>query len=547
MTTLTTAPNATPTDNLARTQPHSYAGLGTVLGFIARRDRVRVPVWILGVVGVVMAGTASVVGLYSTPADFASYATVARADAAVKAITGPGYGLDDPTQGAIVMNEMSMFTLVGVALVLIFMVVRHTRAEEETDRAELVRAGPVGRHAALAAAIIWVSSTVIVISVLVTLSMLIWLPLAGSVAFGAAIAVLGFVFIGVAAVAAQIASTARAANSIAGALLGGAFLLRAVGDLGNGWVSWMSPIAWAQGIRAYAGERWWVLLPLLVLGAVLMIGAVALSARRDLGHGLLSQRPGVPHGSPALSTPLALAVRLQRASVVGWAIGIGVLGLFMGLVADQANALADNEAVAEIMAQAGSGTLTESFLATIMLMVALLASGFFVSSALRLRSEERSLRVSPMLATPVSRREWLWSHPTVALVGGTLVMVAGGLLTGIGYALSVGKLNEIGPLIAAALVWLPALFVMAAIPVALIGIAPKWAPVVWIAVVYAAIVGILGQTLGMAQWMRDISPFEHTPQLPAQGFDLLPIVIQLAVAAALIAVGTIAIQRRDLD
>ena len=36
----------------------------------------------------------------------------------------------------------------------ILLVVRHTRAEEETGRAELVGAGVVGRHAPLAAALI---------------------------------------------------------------------------------------------------------------------------------------------------------------------------------------------------------------------------------------------------------------------------------------------------------------------------------------------------------------------------------------------------------
>lgn len=546
MTTIAEARASDATGNASRTQPRSYAGVGHLLGFIARRDRVRAPAWILGVTGVVVAGSASVVGLYSTPEDFATYASVATADAAVKAITGPGYGLDDPTEGAIVMNEMSMFTLVGVALIVIFMVVRHTRAEEETDRAELVRAAPVGRHAALVATMIWVGGITVAIGVLVALGMLLWLPFAGSVAFGSSIVGLGLVFIGVAAVTAQLASTARTANSLGGIVLGVAYVLRAVGDLGNGWLSWLSPIGWAQGIRAYADERWWVLIPLLLTAAVLMLGSVELSARRDLGHGLLTQRPGASVAGPRLSTPLALALRLQRTSVIGWLIGIALLGFFMGLVADQADALAENEAVAEFFAQAGGASLTESFLSTIVLMLALLATGFFVSAALRLRSEERDLRVAPMLATPVSRREWLWSHPTVALVGGSIVMLAGGLLTGVGYATSVGDWSEIAPLLGAALVWLPALFVLAAFPVALVGLAPRLAPLAWAGVGYVVLVGLLGQTLDMPQWMRDLSPLEHTPQLPAEAFDVVPIVIQTAVTVALIAVGTVALQRRDI-
>ena len=42
----------------------------------------------------------SVIALYSTPQDHADYADVAQADAAIKALTGPGYGLDDTDRRA---------------------------------------------------------------------------------------------------------------------------------------------------------------------------------------------------------------------------------------------------------------------------------------------------------------------------------------------------------------------------------------------------------------------------------------------------------------
>ena len=168
----------TTSTRVAHEQPHSFAGFTRVLRFIVRRDRVRAPVWVSSVLGVVIVGAASVVAIYETPEDLQSYAVVAQADAAIKAITGPGYGLHDPTQGAVVMNEMSMFTLVGVALMCIFMVIRHTRAEEETDRAELVRAAPIGRHAALAATMLWVGSIVFAIGVGTAIGYSFWLPVA---------------------------------------------------------------------------------------------------------------------------------------------------------------------------------------------------------------------------------------------------------------------------------------------------------------------------------------------------------------------------------
>ena len=87
------------------------------------------------------------------------------------------------------------------------------------------------------------------------------LPLAGSAALALSIAGCGLVFAGVAAVGAQLAVTARGARGIAIAVLGAAFVLRAVGDSGPAglsWLSWASPLGWVELTRAFgsAGERW---------------------------------------------------------------------------------------------------------------------------------------------------------------------------------------------------------------------------------------------------------------------------------------------------
>lgn len=529
------------------TPSRPLAGLGRVLRFLVRRDRLRGPVWVGAVVGVFAASVGSVVGLYSTPKELASYAELAQADAALKAITGPGYGLDDPTQGAVVMNEMQVFTFVAVALMCVFMLVRHTRAEEETDRAELVRAAPVGRYTTLTAACVWVSALVVAVALGVTVVLLgFGLEPAGSVAFGLAAAGLGSVFIGVAAAAAQLASSARSATAGAGATLGAFFLLRAVGDMGNGWVTWLSPLGWAQNIRAFADERWWVLaLPAAAAGA-LVAAAYALSGRRDLGAGILAQRPGPAGGSPRLATPLAMAVRLQRTSVLGWTVGLGAIGFFYGIVADQADDLLENEAFADLLSQSGGASPADSFLATVALMSALMAAGFTISSVLRMRAEEQAGRADPVLATPVGRRRWALSHLAVTVVGSVLVMAAAGLMAGIGYAVRVGRPGEILPPLGAALIMLTGLLVLAGFAFALAGLSPRWAPLAWAGLVLSAVVGLLAETLKLPQWVRNLSPLEHVPALPAAPFELLPVVVLVAVAAGLTAVGAVAIGRRDI-
>ena len=66
-------------------------------------------------------------------------------------------------------------------------------------------------------------------------------------------------FAATAAVAAQVAESARGANGLAVAVLGGAFALRAIGDAGPHWLSWLSPLGWGQACAPFAGERWWLL------------------------------------------------------------------------------------------------------------------------------------------------------------------------------------------------------------------------------------------------------------------------------------------------
>lgn len=530
----------------AHGQPRPLAGLGRQLRFVARRDRVRAVVWIAGVVGVVGLSALTVLSLYSTPEELASYAQVAQADAAFRAIAGPGYGLDAPTEGAVVMNETSLYTYLTVALMAVFMVVRHTRAEEDAGRAELVRAAPVGRATLLAAASIWVSAVSMAIGAGLTLALVgCGLPLAGSVAFGAATAATGITFTGITAIAAQLASTGRAANSFGGLVVGVAFLLRAIGDVGNGRLTWLSPLGIAQAIRPFADERWWVLALLAAIAAVAFTTAFALLARRDLGAGFVQQRPGPSTGAAHLASPLALAVRLQRPSVIGWIVGMVVFGFSFGLVIDQAEEFATNDAVADMIAQAGSGTLTEQFLAVTVLMMALMTSGFAVAAVLRLRAEEVGGRATPVLATPVGRVRWWSSHTTVSLVGGFVILVLTGLAIGLGEG-AAGDFDVWSPL-AASVTMFPAVALTAAVAALLVAALPRWAMLSWGLVTIATVVGLLGNTLDLPQWARNLSPFEHVPALPAADFEVFPIVALVALTAAALAVGAVAVRRRDVD
>ncbi len=526
----------------------SFTGTRRLLRLVLRRDRFRIAMWMFGLVGLMTVSASSIVALYTTQEALEGYARTVRGNSALIIQAGPGYGLDDPTLGAVVMNETSLWLFIAAAVMSVFMVVRHTRTEEEAERAELVRAAPVGRHAALASAMIGALVVNAAIAAGNVVSLLAFgLPAAGSLAFGASMIGVGMVFAGVAAVTAQVASGSRTALAAAGLAVGIAFVLRAIGDVGNGLLSWASPIGWAQAIRAYADERWWVLVLPVTATVALVVAARALQDRRDYGSGLVAQRSGRPEATAQLSTALGLAVRLQRGSLVGWAAGLGALAFFYGLVADQAEQIIeDNPDMADFFAQLGVASVTDAFLSTAMLIMALFATGFTVSSVLRLRSEEVAGRVDPVLAAPIGRRRWAWSHLAVALVGTVAVALVCGVAMGAGAALVLGEAARVSELAAAGLVMVPAMWLLAGATLLIYGLLPRWSLGAWALVVWAFVAAMFGSLLDLPQWLLNLSPFQHVPALPASPMSWLPVIVLTAMAVALIAAGLAALDRRDM-
>lgn len=524
------------------------SGFGSLLRLRMRLDRLRVVWWFLGIVGLVAATTQSIVGLYDTQAELDQYARLVDGNAALIVQAGPGYGLDAATTGSVVMNELSIWTLIAVALMSIFLTVRHTRTEEETERIELIRAAPIGRHAPLAATCVHVVLAVAAVAVgSVAVLLAAGLPTAGSLAFGAALIGVGSVFTSVAAIAAQVVSGARAALGLASTVLAASFVLRAVGDVAAPALSWGSPIGWGQAIRAFADERWSVLLIPAGASAGLLALAVRLQSRRDVGAGLFPQRIGNARAGPRLNSVLGLAVRLQRASVAGWLVGLALFGFFYGIIADQAEMLfADNPEMADFFEQLGEASPTDAFLSTAVFMLALIASGFAISSVLRLRSEEAAMRADWLLATPTARHTWATSHLIVATVGATAIIAVSGLATGLGFAVVSGDVSQVPRVVGAALVLAPALWVLCGATALLIGYSRRAANAAWAMLAFLVVVGLFGPLLELPQWVRNLSPFEHVPSLPGGSFEVVPLVVLTVLAGLSLVGGVRALAHRDI-
>ena len=233
--------------------------------------------------------------------------------------------------GAYAMNRGFVTLAILAAVMSITCVVRHTRQNEETGRAELLGAAVVGPAAGLAAGVLVALGADLVLAPLTALGLIAaGQPAAGSFAAGAAIAAVGVAFTGVAAVTAQLSRSARGATGLAVAALAVSFLVSGAGNmLGHtdatgtvaysAWPGWLTPLGWGYQLRPFGAEQWWVLLLPVALVAVLLLVAGRLAARRDLGAGVLPERAGREHASPLLRGPAySRGVCRGRPSSAGW-------------------------------------------------------------------------------------------------------------------------------------------------------------------------------------------------------------------------------------
>ena len=235
---------------------------------------------------------------------------------------GPMFGGNETDLGAMMANELMLTLIIAASILAILTVIRHTRAEEESGAAELVLSSVVGRYARTYAALILVGGVNAVLAVTMTLAMAATgFGVVDTAAMCLGITGVSMVFGAVAAVTAQLWRQARTATGAAMGMLALAALVRGIGDVidnSGSALSWFSPIAWAQQMRAFVDLRWWPF-ALLVALAVGADGAGRRVWRAGGSTTTASSRP--PASSPnahPIKSVFGLHLTLQRGQTIGW-------------------------------------------------------------------------------------------------------------------------------------------------------------------------------------------------------------------------------------
>lgn len=532
----------------ARRGTDRWTGTGALVRVALRVERVRLLVWLVAVAGLTAASAASEADVFATPESRAARAELMRSPAAV-ALAGPGYGIDDYTIGAMVANELSAWVALPLAVMSVLLVVRHLRGAEETGLLEVVRSAPVGRDAPVLAAVVLVTVADLGIGLAVAAALAgTGLPVAGALAFGLGCALVALTFGATAAVAAQLVAHARTASMLGLAAIGVGFVLRGLGDVrapeSGSVLTWLSPFGWAQATRAWVDERWWPLaLPVLAAAAAFALAAV-LAERRDLGDGLVPERPGRATGSPLLTGVAAVTVRRLAGALTGWAVGIAALCGLVGLLAREVVQFIEDEPALRALFPEGSGAAADAALARYLLVAVALAAAAGVQGVAAVRAEELAGRAGHVLAGPLGRGRWFGAQLAVVLGAVTLMVLLGGLVMGATAAGTLGQPDLLGRVVGAAAAHVPALWVVTGASVLVLGLAPRWFGLAWAYLGYVALTAMLGGLLPDGSDL--LSPLRYTPAAPAEPVDPAVAGVLAALAAALVATGVAAFRRRDL-
>jgi ABC-2 type transport system permease protein len=133
------------------------------------------------------------------------------------------------------------------------------------------------------------------------------------------------------------------------------------------------------------------------------------------------------------------------------------------------------------------------------------------------------------------------------VIGSAVVLAAFGLSAGLTYGLSTGNVGyELPRMLVATLAYLPAVWVVAGIAMALYGLVPRLSFMSWGVLGAFVLLELIGETLKVSQSILNLSPFNRVPAFLISGVSVMPLVWLTILALVLTIVGLIGFQHRSI-
>ncbi len=524
------------------------AGVGPLLPFTVRLGGQAGLPWVLIVATLSVFSVVAHGAFYDDEASQTRLTTTVEASPALALIFGPARDL----LTADGFNAWRTGTLGAffAGLMTILLVVRGSRADEDSGQAELLASGVMSREARLIAPLLTAAFYALLCG---GLTFAFTVAAGGGVLntlmLSATFTASGFVFAGVAAITVQLASDARAASTMAVGALGALYLVRGYLDSSQvpEWTAWLTPFGWLEQTRPATENNLWPLLLAAGLAFCLVADGFVLQARRDFGQGLIPPRRG-PARAGSLKSAWALAFRLNASTIIAWVVAFAVIGLMLGSLADSAlHSVIENPAVAQLIAvgEASGTSLVFEFIATLLRLLGMIAAIGGIQIVLGLYAEETGYRTEPVLAGALPRWRYLAASALLAGAVSALALTVGGVAIAL-VAAPVLDGVSFSDIVLQTAAMLPATVLLVALTLAAIGAIPALRSVGWAAVVLSFILTILGPLFELDEWILSLSPFWHVPNVTGAEPDWTSLLWISGIAITLTVAAFIGYRRRDI-
>lgn len=469
---------------------------------------------------------------------------------AIRILFGTPVALD--SAGGFTVWRTGIPLLVLGSVWILLAATRITRGEEDAGRCDLVLAAPLRMVDMVARALTAVAAAAVLISAAAGAALVLaGTDMAGAITYAAVILGVTLTFGCTGLLAAQVLPTRSAAVGVTVALLGAALLVRMLADAvtGAAWSAWATPFGLAARVAPFDQNR---VAPLAVLAsATLTLAAAALvvAQRRDVGSGLVVVATRRRPRTRSLRSLTGFAVRHAARPTIGWAVGIaGYFALIGALIASVLEFFETNRHFARMAAAAGFADLDSAngFAAALFVLLPIPAGLYGVTRLARLVADERSRRLTLVLAAPIARTRLIGTEIAMAAAGVVTLHVTAGMAMWAGATLTGAPLTS-GAALAGALNTAP----ISALAVGAAAVAVGWLPPAVgvlgaLPVAGGFLFDVVAQSIHAPQWVVSLSPFAHVAAVPQAPPDVLPLMGFVGTGMVLTGVGLFGYRRRDV-
>jgi len=556
-------------------------------GFILKREKTNSSVWIAAMVGinallVLLMGFA----VLTDAAERIEMLSMLE-NPSLQAMVGPLHSINTYDFGSVYTLLMMLMMSIPVAIMNIFHIIRHTRADEELGRYEVLRSLPSGRLSNINAAML--SAVILNVAMAILFALTMWLTVgiadgywgfAPALLWGVSLGAVGITFAAVAALFSQLCASSRGAMGFSFFIMAIFYAIRAGADMDLARESevWaiISPFGLISRSWIYVYNYWWPVLVVLGIGVVFAAFAYWVCSFRDIDQGVIPARRGRAKGGQLMRSTLGLNFRLLRLSIIVWVIMMFSFGASYSMVLeDIENFVANNDMYQQLMLAPVPGLLeqlegapTEEIAAIMnevlahqglnivqmfsnmigipMVMLSLVPVILFITKA---KSEEKNMRTELLVATAASKKGYLAGLVLFSFVTAFLMQLAQAV--GL-WSVAQSVLPNPGDLplsflLQSALVYVPAMWVMGGIVTLLVGLAPKLTGIIWGYFAFSFVAMMFGRMISQLAFLVNFTPLGFVPQLPMDEINAVTLVAMALVGVGLAAVGIVFYEKRDIN